>query len=291
MPQPPPQTTNQYLATAAAFSGQLERPAVQVRNLIQWFVPEKGIVEMYINPQQINYQYKKQITNARTKGGYVLQYWGEELTSLAISGTTGSSGIAGINVLMDVYRNEQVQFDPYALALAADRSRQNEDYSIVGSSTSLSGVLGDIGESIGGTFLDTIANAIESGGSEDTRPAPTLATLAFTVEMYYSNWAFRGYFTDFRIAERANNLGMFDYTMNFMVTQQRGIRPNFFAWHRTPDGPSNSDPILGRPYSYNVLLDEQATSAGRKTTDNVGSLNDKLKTGGSLIPSNFSSLF
>jgi hypothetical protein len=70
--------------------------------------------------------------------------------------------------------------------------------------------------------------------------------------MYWSGWVFRGYFADFRIEERADNLGLFNYSMNFVYTQKRGYRTNFLAWHRSPtNGPSDSDPEFGTPYSYN----------------------------------------
>lgn len=276
MPIPPVQPQDP-LVTASAVNARRIRRGVQVRNLVQWFVPEKGIVEMYVNPQQISYQYKKQITNQRTKGGYVLQYWGEELTALNIQGTTGSSGVAGITVLNDVYRNEQIQFDPYALALASDRSQENDEFSFLGDFPS--GGIGQalLGDGFGESFVDLVANSVETGNPRSTRPAPTLASLAFTVEMYYSNWVFRGYFVDFRIDERADRLGLFDYSMTFMVTQQRGIRPNFLGWHRVPDGPSNTDPILGRPYSYTDLESEQATPSNQTTIETGLSLTDLLK--------------
>lgn len=63
------------------------------RNIITWFVPEFGLARMYVNPSNIVYSHKKLIEKTRTKGGFTLQYWGEDLTELSISGTTGSSGI------------------------------------------------------------------------------------------------------------------------------------------------------------------------------------------------------
>lgn len=302
MPKPPIQPSSDEVINSllsrqsggqSLYGTDRVRGGVHTRNLVQWFVPEKGVVEMYVNPQQISYQYKKQITNQRTKGGYVLQYWGEELTTLNIQGTTGSAGIEGINVLMDVYRNEQVQFDPYALALAADRDRENEEFSFLGDfpSPGLGQTLTNIGESIGESFTSLVSNAVETGSPKTTRPSPTLASLAFTVEMYYSDWSFRGYFTDFRIDERADRLGLFDYSMTFMVTQQRGIRRNFFGWHRTPDGPSNTDPIGGRPYSYNTLLTEYAAPTQRPNEEGGVSLVDILQKGTSLITSSVGSAF
>lgn len=252
-----------------------DRPAVFTRNLVQWFVPETGVVEMYVNPQSISYQFKKHITNQRTKGGYLLQYWGEDLTQLSIQGTTGSSGIEGINVLHDIYRSEQISFDPYALALASDRDAElNDQFSFLGDfpDDSLGGLLTGFGES----FTDLVSNAIETGETAATRAQPTLASLAFSVEMYYSGWVFRGYFTDFRIDERADRLGLFDYSITFMVTQRRGVRPNFLAWHRQPNGPSNTDPVFGRPYSYAGLATEQPSVPGRQNQNDGITIADAL---------------
>lgn len=220
------------------------RTAVFTRNIIKWLVPEVGIVEMYINPQSIKYVQRKDIKETRTKGGYVSNYWGEELMTLSISGTTGTSGIEGINVLEDVYRAEQMAFDPYALAMAAQRDKEAQDeWSFMGD---LGGLMNDVN--------GMISNALNTGSPVNTRSTPTLADLAFSVEMYYSGWTFRGYFTDFSVTESADNIGMFNYDMNFKVTQRRGVRTNFFGWHRSAtNGPSDSDPNYGVPHSYSGL--------------------------------------
>jgi len=63
---------------------------------------------MYINPQSLSSSYRKTINSKRTKGGFIMQYWGEELENLSISGTSGDSGIEGINAIQDVYRSEQL---------------------------------------------------------------------------------------------------------------------------------------------------------------------------------------
>ena len=73
------------------------------RRMLKWLVPERGVVEMYINPQSIKIAHTKNIKHERSKGGFVIQYWGEDLIGITISGNTGSSGIEGINVLMDIY--------------------------------------------------------------------------------------------------------------------------------------------------------------------------------------------
>jgi hypothetical protein len=122
---------------------QNERPATSGRKLIRWLIPDGPIVEMYINPQGISYDNNKSISQVRTKGGYNFQYWGPELVKLNITGTTGTSGIEGINVLEDVYNAEQLAFDPYALYLAS--KVQQETFS--------SGLFGDSALSAGDQFV------------------------------------------------------------------------------------------------------------------------------------------
>jgi len=164
--------------------------------------------------------------------------------------------------------------------LASDRDAENNDqFSFLGAN-SLSGV--------GRSFVDMVSNAIETGAVVSTRAQPTLASLAFTVEMYYSGWVFRGYFTDMRVDERANNIGLFDYTINYMVTQRRGLRTNFFAWHRDPlSGPSNSDPNFGPPYSYTSLATQQGNPTRISNSQAGVTLNEALQDSANFISSIF----
>lgn len=208
------------------------------RNIITWFVPEFGIVRMYVNPSSISYVHKKLIDRARTKGGYTLQYWGEDLSQLNISGTTGGAGIEGINVLYEIYRAEQYAFDATGLSLAANNSNQpnllssilgtgGDTSSLLGGTTN--GVTGAIGSLLGMSSPNTglVANSINS-----------LAQLAFTVEMYYNGWVYRGFFDNMTINERADNF-LLEYNMTFTVTQRRGYRMNYFPWSKSAiDGPS-----------------------------------------------------
>jgi hypothetical protein len=271
MPSPPLQSsdifsTGQFFSTpqqATGFNGTVapaasgfgtresqisnNRIATTTRNIMHWLVPEGPVIQMYINPQNVNYNYRKNITPTRTKGGYTIQYWGEELTVLNISGTTGTSGIEGINVLYDLYRNEQVQFDPFALFLAAKIAQSGNNSGGNSASTGLQ---------TGVAIASSLLGASESVAPQSIQQPPTLASLAFTVELYWSGEVYRGFFTDFRVTENAEQLGLFSYEMTFDVTQKRGFRTNFLGWHRSPtSGPSNSDPQLGRPYSYGSLAD------------------------------------
>lgn len=244
-----------------------QRSAVFRRKLIHWLIPEGPMVQMYINPQNIQIQDRKTITPQRTKGGFVVQYWGEELIKISIRGTTGTSGIEGINVLRDVYRNEQLAFDPYALYLAAKNKQESVVGDVFGIESALSSVdsaftgVSDIftGESGTGNIFEgggigSIFGLAEEASVGFAKKPPTLASLACTVEMYWSGEVYRGFFEDFSVTEEAGNIGMFEYSMSFTATQRRGLRKNFFAWHRSAtSGPSNSDGEFGVPHSYSSL--------------------------------------
>jgi hypothetical protein len=233
------------------------------RDIIHWFVPEFGVVRMYVNPYNIQYQHKKLINKDRTKGGYILQYWGEDLTILTLSGTTGSSGIEGINVLYEIYRAEQLAFDAVGLSLAADNAA-------IGATNQIVSGIGDavgsaIGSSIGGSFGGSVGGLLGAGiaqgifGTDNfTSLAPrnitSLAQMAFGIEMFYSGWVYRGYFENMNITERADSVGLFEYTINFTTTQRRGYRFNSYPWQRSAtSGPSNNDFAGGTPFSFTKL--------------------------------------
>lgn len=242
------------------------RPAVDTRHIMHWLVPEQPIVQMYINPQNVTYSYTKAISDQRTKGGFVLQYWGANLATLRLTGTTGTSGIEGINVLSDVYNNEQLAVDPYALFLAAQRDQT----SLEAFGSRIGNVIGgNIGSSLGSVAGSLLQSGANAANPNPIRPSPSLAQLAFTVELYWSGEVYRGFFRSFTVTESVDNLGMFNYDIEFIVTQKRGFRQNFLAWHRSAtSGPSNSDPHFGRPHSFGTLIDGESTIPQRATPEN-----------------------
>lgn len=227
------------------------RPGQMKRNNITWFIPEFGIVRMYVNPQRISYHHRKIINKDLTKGGYTLQYWGEDLSELSINGNTGSSGIEGINVLYEMYRAEQYAFDAVGLTLGASNAAADLASKAV---DSLGGVIGGgVSALFGGSFGNQSAQAAGSGllsgilgvdspnnNALASKNIMSLAQLAFGVEMYYNGWVFRGYFNDMTIDEDASDF-LIKYQIKFMVTQKRGYRLNYFPWSRSPDGPSQYD--------------------------------------------------
>jgi hypothetical protein len=241
------------------------KQATLQRNIITWYVPQFGTVRMYINPAAISYKYKKLISRDRTKGGYTLQYWGEELTTLTISGTTGSAGIEGINALEQVYRAEQYAFDAVALSLAANNASNDITNNVIAgagaalgnqvnqlfggspnSPTSAASGAGILGGVLG---LNSPSNALSA------KNIPSLAQLAFGVQMYYNGWVFKGYFENMTIDERADNF-LLQYQMDFTITQRSGYRLNYFPWTRSAnDGPSQ----YNTPYAFsgNVQSNQQ----------------------------------
>lgn len=252
------------------------RPAVSTRKTMCWLIPEGPIVNFYVNPQNVSYNYKKAISQQRTKGGFSVQYWGEELTTLRLSGTTGTSGIEGINVLYDVYRNEQLAIDPFALFLAAQTDTAAINGGAVGSAIGDFFGGGDVANTLGGIAGGILQAGAEMANPQTTRPKPSLAMLACTVELYWSGEVYRGFFTSFTVTESADQLGLFNYDIDFTVTQKRGLRQNFMPWHRSAvNGPSNSDPRFGRPYTFGALTYGEA-AVPRREPANANSLQQNV---------------
>ena len=209
--------------------------------------------QLYINPQSVNTTDSKIVQKQLTKGGYVVQYWGEELTTLTISGTTGSAGVEGINVLRDIYRHEQLHYRKVLadrqrkLAAAAAAAAKEAEKQIHGTGVGgfFSGALDTL---TGGGFSQAkegVSNTIDTlfgssagnnfgGTGSAVEAVPTLAAFATNVDMYFQGEFFRGYFTNFTVAEQAQEPGHFTYSMNFTVTRRSGKRTNFMPWHRNP---------------------------------------------------------
>lgn len=206
------------------------RQGKSTRQLAHWFVPEVGVIPMFINPQSIIYNSTKAIQSERTKGGFIVQYWGENLTELNIQGHTGSSGIEGLNVLYEIYRAEQYMFDSVALQMAADSS-------ISGIADIVDSAVGKIG-GLTGSLLGGAADVLGLGSGASILPKdiPSLATMATGIEFYYAGWVYRGFFTSFNMTESVDHLGLFRYDIRFMVTQRRGYRLNQFAWQHSATG-------------------------------------------------------
>lgn len=234
------------------------------RNIITWFVPEFGIVRMYINPSAITFTHKKLINKDRTKGGYTLQYWGEDLTMINLNGTTGSSGVEGINMLYEIYRAEQYSFDAVSLSLDAHNAAADVANNLVnGIGGAIGGIFGGATAQAGGAgLLGGILGMESPNNGLSNKNISSLAQLAFSVEMYYNGVVYRGYFENMTVNEKADNF-LHEYQMTFVATQRRGYRTNYMPFHKSPkEGPSQYNTsnsfsgtvkdVLGVPFDFSV---------------------------------------
>jgi len=48
-----------------------------------------NVFEFYVNPERITPSYRKLITETKTRGGWDIQHWGDQLTELRVEGRTG----------------------------------------------------------------------------------------------------------------------------------------------------------------------------------------------------------
>jgi len=231
------------------------------RRMMRWKTPNLGWVQMFLNPQQMNIQEGKDIESTRTKAGFILQYAGERLTNISISGTTGSAGIEGINVLRAVYRAEQIAFK----SIASELERTGP----VAEATQLAqGFIGDFtsGEtSLISGGVAALNELTQVALNIFNQPFPTLASLAANVELYFQGELFRGYFTEFSVDESGDRPGLFDYSLTFVAHSRQGIRRNFMPWHRQPFNPIGAAGQDPNPYSYDNGVYQNTGAVGVNT--------------------------
>jgi hypothetical protein len=208
----------------------------------------RTIIPVYINPQRINIQESKLVDHTLTKGGYIVQYWGEELTRIQADGITGSGGIEAINILRSVYRNEQIQFKNLLLKRSSDLAEAAgesiNDNTAANAMSGLKSILDTITEGGFSGIVNGISSSIESItnaaiGVTENNPnnitlIPSLASFAVTMDIYFQGEKFRGFFKSFAYTEEASSPGMFNYQFEFVVTKRFGERKNFMPWHRNP---------------------------------------------------------
>lgn len=188
------------------------------KQIMTWMLPNGTTVQMYINPENLVIAESKQIQSTRTKGGFVVQYWGENLTKLTLNGTTGSAGVKGINVLRDIYHAENKVFEIVA-------GTQTNDLLDAVSSGAFNSV--DIGQSLVPWVSQQLRN-------NNFILRPSLASLALGIVLFYQGIEYKGFFNSLTVTENVTRLGLFEYNMDFTVTEIRGKRSNFMAWHKDP---------------------------------------------------------
>jgi len=208
---------------------------------------DRDPLQIYINPQSIDIKESKLVSHTLAKGGYIVQYWGEELPVMSVEGTTGSGGIEAINILRDIYRSEQLTMRRVLLS-RANRFGDDTNTAIENSSsaTTAAGLLEAIDTFAGGAATDIVEgtrSAIEEvtdaflGISDDSSKiglVPSLGAFAISVDIFFQGVKYRGFFKDFSARESADSPGLFNYSFTFMITRIMGKRQNFMPWHRSP---------------------------------------------------------
>lgn len=265
-------------------------------------------IPIYINPQDFNINEVKLIKYDLTKGGYMVQYWGEQLTEISVSGATGSGGIEAVNILRDVYRYEQRAFKNIlakrASEFASSSTEAIEDSSNTNTALGLTNAIDQLFNGAATSIVDgtasvisEISDAINGVSSINNRRValiPTLASFAVSMIIYFQGVKYKGFFKNFNITETAASPGLFNYKFDFVVTKSYGERKNFMPWHRSPydaggEPRQASIPIIGAAtnelsfpteadYSSTQegLISERQSSSfretaeGDKTTNNVG---------------------
>lgn len=224
--------------------------------------------QMYINPTAFNIADTKLVQKQLTKGGHMVQYWGEDLATITMNGTTGSSGIEGINILRDIYRHEQLHYrkvlaDRHRAQAAAAKKAAQEAEEQIYSEDGWGVTLGTFDALTGGgasQLINGVSNGIDiligqdeeyqigsnyGGSGNSFQSVATLASFATNIDMYYQGEFFRGYFTNFSTSESGTEPGLFTYNMTFTVTRRSGKRKNFMPWHRNPLS-ADGEPVMAQ---------------------------------------------
>ena len=252
----------------------------------------RAVIPFYINPDSFQIQDKKIIQKTLTKGGFSVQYWGEDLSMLNVSGTTGSGGIEAAYVLRDVYRHEQLQMNKIILARlmeaqqAATQALQNADTppeSFLGLVDDLTG--GAISQIVDGTasIIQAVTDAFNGElGTEVVERillTPTPAAFATSIDLYFSGERYRGYFESFSITETSQNPGIINYQFASVITRRWGTRSNYMPWHRNPRN-SAGDPVPASPPLQGAATHELSFPISGSTQESLTNpaLRSKLDT-------------
>jgi hypothetical protein len=235
---------------------------------------------MYLNPQRFDISENKIISEQLTKGGYVVQYWGEQLPIITAGGTTGSSGIEGINILRDIYRHEQIHFRKVLAVRRQEAAAASAADSAINAAIEmqeLDGFTATADLLTGGGF-STLVSGVENSvdiltdawyGSTPSEissffTVPTLASFATSIDMYFQGEMYRGFFTSFTVNETAQSPGLFDYSFTFKVTRRTGMRQNFMPWHLDPTDADGKTKSATEP---NVSTDDFGNDADNKSVE------------------------
>jgi hypothetical protein len=128
-PNPAPTQSPEYFHPAKSRFGTIPM-AFQITsplNVLQALLPHALV--MHVNPANFNETFTKRIERFQTRGGFVEQHWGDELSEIAADGSTGAfmnlyTGTSSLlrqstiawdryRDLHDLYRNNGDVYDPY----------------------------------------------------------------------------------------------------------------------------------------------------------------------------------
>lgn len=244
---------------------------------------DRDHIPVYINPQSIDIKENKLINHTLTKGGYMVQYWGEELPIISVNGTTGSGGIEAVNILRDIYRYEQLAMKNVLLQRAEQfAASSSEALADTSSVTTLSGLVSATDgffQDAASSLADGFNSAVEgftnayNGVTENKKVKlpPSTAAFAVSMDIFFQGVKYRGFFKDFSVQESAERPGLFDYSFTFMVTRKTGTRLNFMPWHRKPTT------LGGFPKTASIPIEGAATNElSFPTTADYGSSTEQI---------------
>ncbi len=129
-PANPQPTTTPHYQHPAESRGRAIPMAFQITspmNVLQALLPHALV--MHVNPANFNETFTKKIERIQTRGGYVEQHWGDDLSEVSADGSTGAfinlyTGTSSLlrqstiawdryRDLHDLYRNNGDVYDPY----------------------------------------------------------------------------------------------------------------------------------------------------------------------------------
>jgi len=258
-----------------------------LRSLGDSSVSDREIIPLYINPSSIQTSYTKNISDTQTIGGFIIQYWGDKITTMSIGGTTGSGGIEAINILYSIYKSEQTQFKNILIKRQSDLKEKinNAQNAAVesGNINSLqaldqvlfNGAFSNFANGLEETmdFFKSAVAGNDSSYANTVNLLPTLSAFAVSLDMHFQGKVFRGYIDSMSINENASSPGHFDYTIQFKALKEYGVRNNFMPWHTNPRneaGKPIQKPKVGANSNYNLSF--PITNAKENTTTNYNSL-------------------
>ena len=283
-----------------------------VRETIKFLIPtnllslntsgmsDREVVPLYINPSSIQTNYAKNIAETQTIGGFIIQYWGDRITTMSIGGTTGSGGIDAINILHQVYKAEQIQFKKILLKRQVELAVKIKEAEAASQETGTIDTLEALDQVLFNGAFSNFANGVSEtmdffksavagndvSSASPVRLLPTMSALAVSLDMHFQGKVFRGYIESMSVTENGASPGHFDYTIQFKSLKEYGERTNFMPWHINPRdasgkpiqkpkvGPNGANYNLTFPIIDAKSITSTARSVSRVTDDQVGTSNE-----------------